>query len=242
MKHISSQFDEELKQLDNQIARLGGLAEMQLSAAIETLALLDRERVASIVAADQELDDIEAEIEQLVIRMIALRQPVAEDLRILMAAMKISSNLERIGDYAKNIAKRTTILAEAPPPQSIGSVCRLGRMVQGLIHNVLDAYLNRDSAMAEDVRQRDEEVDQMHSSLFREIISYMIEDPHQITTSSHLLFIAKNIERMGDHATNIAEKIIYLVEGRAPADERPKHDLSSVTAMKDIVVEDNTAS
>lgn len=239
MEHIHSQFDEELKHLDNQVARLGGLAEMQLGAAIEALALHDKSRIVAIIAGDDELDQIEAEIEQLVIRMIARRQPVAEDLRIVMSALKISSNLERIGDYAKNIAKRTTILVDARPAQPVGSICRLGRMVQGMIHNVLNAYLRRDAAVAEDVRLRDEEVDQMHSSLFREILTYMIEDPHQITPSSHLLFIAKNIERMGDHATNIAEKVIYLVEGRQPANERPKHDDSSVTAISDLVTQHN---
>jgi len=232
-ERISDIFDAELDRLDNMIAEMGGLAESQLARAIEALVRRDVEAAEAILPNDKKIDALEAEICEFTVKLVALRQLMADDLRIMVAALKVSSVIERIGDYAKNIAKRTHVLAKAPAMTSaLNTVSRMGGLVQEMITSVLDAYVARDIEMAEDVRQRDREVDLMHTSLFRELLTYMMEDPRNITPCTHLLFIAKNIERIGDHTTGIAEQIHFIVDGAVPGDERPKDDRSSFTLVE----------
>ena len=232
-EHIVKSFDEELLKLDNMVVEMGGLAESQLTDAISALVRRDAELAGRVVAKDRRIDDIETEIHNFVLRLLATRQPVAVDLRIILASLKISSSLERIGDYAKNIAKRTTPIAKVLAMGGTAqSIARMAAMVQGMIKNVLDAYINRDLDMAADVRARDEEVDQMHTSLFRELLTYMIEDPRNITAATHLVFTAKNVERIGDHATGIAEQVHFMVAGELPGEMRPKSDNASFTVAE----------
>lgn len=231
-EHTVKSFDEELRTLDSMISEMGGLAEAQLAAAIDCLVKRDSERAEKVVTADERIDDLEHEIDERAIRLVALRQPMAEDLRAIIAALKTSSVLERIGDYAKNIAKRTVALSQAPPVGPARSIARMGSLAQRMIKNVLDAYVQRDADKAEDVRQSDKDVDAMHTSLFRELLTYMMEDARSIGSCTHLLFVAKNIERIGDHATGIAENVIYLVRGDTVSHKRPKQDASSFTVVE----------
>jgi phosphate transport system protein len=231
-EHIVSSFDADLGRLDNMIAEMGGLAESQLARSIEALQKRDIEAAEKIVLADKRIDNLEDEIYEFTIKLIALRQPMADDLRIVISAIKISGVLERIGDYAKNMSKRTIVLKKSPAMGSaLNTVSRMGNLVQGMIKNALDAYISRDADMANDVRERDHEVDLLHSNLFRELLTYMMEDPRYITPCAHLLFVAKNIERIGDHATGIAEQAHFMVNGEMPHDDRPKGDSSSTTAV-----------
>jgi len=230
--HIVKSFDNELTQIDNGIAEMGGLCETQLADTIEALVRSDSDLAERVVIQDKRIDELEHEVNHHAVRLLALRQPMADDLRLAIAAMKTSSDLERIGDLAKNVAKRVAAVHEVARIASVGTIARMGRLVQAMIKTVLDAYIARDAEMAEDVRNQDAEVDQLHTSLFRELLTYMMEDPRQITACTHLLFIAKNVERMGDHATNIAESVIYLARGQSPAGERPKGDESSTTVVR----------
>lgn len=231
--HIVTSFENDLKRLDNIIAEMGGLAEVQLANAMEALMKRDTEKANLVVASDKQLDALEAEVDDLAVQMLALRQPMAQDLRIVITALRTASVIERIGDYAKNIAKRTVAISQAAPVGPTKTIGRMGKQVQSMIKNVLDAYITRDSAKAEDVRKSDGEVDALHTSLFRELLTYMMEDPQNITACTHLLFVAKNIERMGDHATNIAENVHFLVHGNAPIEERTKDDNSSYVVIED---------
>lgn len=230
--HIVKAFDEQLKRLGNLIAEMGGLAEVQLAGAIEAMSKRDLEQAERITAADQRIDDLELLVDQEAVSLLALRQPMAMDLREIVGALKAAGMLERIGDYAKNVAKRTAVLVEMAPVPSAQTVVRLGGLAQEMIKDVLDAYIARDADKAELVRQRDKELDALHTSIFRELLTYMMEDARSITACTHLLFIAKNIERIGDHATNIAEVVEFLVNGRVPADERIKEDVASFTLIK----------
>jgi phosphate transport system protein len=230
-EHIVKSFDDQLKRLENLIAEMGGMAEVQLAAAIDAMSRRDLERAARITAADQRIDDLEALVDQEVVAMLALRQPMAKDLREIVGALKAASMLERIGDYAKNVAKRTAALVEMPPVPSAQTVVRLGKLAQEMIKDVLDAYIARDADKADRVRQRDKELDALHTSIFRELLTYMMEDPRNITACTHLLFIAKNIERIGDHATNIAEVVVFIVHGRSSG-QRPKEDVTSFTVVQ----------
>lgn len=230
--HIVKSFDEQLKRLENLIAEMGGLAEVQLADAIEAMSKRDLEQAERTTAADQRIDELEMLVDQEAIALLALRQPMAMDLREIVGALKAAGMLERIGDYAKNVAKRTAVLVEMAPVPSAQTVVRLGGLAQEMIKDVLDAYIARDADKAELVRQRDKELDALHTSIFRELLTYMMEDPRSITACTHLLFIAKNIERIGDHATNIAEVVEFLVHGRVPADERIKEDVASFTLVK----------
>ncbi|NQV48672.1 MAG: phosphate signaling complex protein PhoU [Rhodospirillaceae bacterium] len=231
-EHIVTSFDEELKAIDTTLAEMGGMAEAQLAKAIQALVRRDADLAREVIAEDKRIDQLEAELDHDAIRLIALRQPMAEDLRMVITALKTSANLERIGDYAKNVAKRTITLAEMP---TVGSTThtieRMAVLAQGLVSSVLDAYVRRDVAAADEVRRRDEEVDHLHTSLFRELLTHMMEDPHNITACTHLLFIAKNVERIGDHATNIAEYVHFMVSGEILEDERPKGDKTSQTIV-----------
>jgi len=230
-EHIVKSFDDELSQLDNLVATMGGLAESQLHAALDALISRDVVTAEKIVADDKQIDGLEEEINIQAQNLLALRHPVADDLRLVIAGLKVSSDLERIGDYSKNIAKRTQILTGAPRLGTSNSIKRMGGIVETMICDVLDAYLARDMDKADDVRNRDEEVDALHSSLFRELLTYMMEDPRNISYCTHLLFVAKNIERMGDHVTNIAENVIFMVSGHRPSEARPKDDETPFTLV-----------
>ncbi len=236
--HIVKSFDDDLNHLVNMIAEMGGLAERQLADAISALSRRDEALATSVITQDKRLDMLEEDIDAQVIRMLALRQPQALDLRAVIVALKISAELERVGDYAKNVAKRTLTLMQAPSINpATNTIVRMGTIVGGMISNVIDAYLNSDIVKAKDVRARDADVDQLHTSLFRELLTYMMEDPRNITACTHLLFIAKNLERIGDHITNIAENVHFLVAGENFDDDRPKGDFSSSTI---VTVEGNT--
>jgi phosphate transport system protein len=223
--HIVRSFDDELGQITAEVARMGGLAESQIGEALDCVLRRDVALAEQVRERDKQLDQLELEIERKAIRLIALRQPMANDLRHAVAALKIASNLERCGDLAKNIAKRSLVLAgaEAATPLS-RSIDRLGRLVAGRLKDVLDAYTTSDIERAVAVWKRDEEIDSHYDSLFRELLTYMMGDPKMITPGAHLLFIAKNLERIGDHATNIAEIIHYELTGEEIGSDRPKMD------------------
>jgi phosphate transport system protein len=212
--HTVKSYDQQLSLLSRKILEMGGLVEQQLASASEALAARDIELAARVIEQDDRVDDLEEEIDKHAIRLLATRQPMAIDLRLIAMAMKISNDLERIGDYAVNIAKRIERLVKVPPVQSQYAIPRMAQITQAMIKDVLDAYLERDAARAVTAWHRDDEVDAMYESLFRELTTYMIEDPRNITACINLLFIAKNLERTGDHITNIAEKIHYMVHGQ----------------------------
>ena len=213
-EHIVKSYDQQLSLLSRKILEMGGLVEQQLASASEALATRDIEAAARVIEHDDRVDDLEEEIDKHAIRLLATRQPMAIDLRHIAMAMKISNDLERIGDYAVNIARRIERLVKVPPVQSQYAIPRMAQITQAMIKDVLDAYLERDAARAVTAWHRDDEVDAMYESLFRELSTYMLEDPRNITACINLLFIAKNLERTGDHITNIAEKIHYMVHGQ----------------------------
>jgi len=230
-EHIIKSYDEELGRLNRTIVEMGGLAESQLASAIEAVAKRDSALAAQVVAGDAQVDDLERELDNLAIRLLALRQPMARDLREIFAALKIGSDLERICDYAANVAKRSIALAQTPPIQPVHALPRMGTLALALIKDVIDSYVEKDADKALEVWRRDEELDEMYSSLFREFLTYMMEDPRNIGAYTHLLFMAKNIERIGDHAANIAEDLYYLVHGQPLTEARPKGDKSSLEVV-----------
>jgi phosphate transport system protein len=222
-EHTLKFFGEELNQLKAEVARMGGLAEAQVADAIEAVAGRDVPLAQALIGRDQKLDQMQADIEKKAIRMIALRQPVAQDLRRTVSALKMGWSLERTGDLAKNIAKRALVIAEAEPITPLTrSIERMGRMVAGRLKDALDAYTTGDLQRAMVVWNEDAEVDEQYNSLFRELLTYMMSDPRMISSCAHLLFIAKNLERVGDHATNIAEILYYEVTGEDMLGDRPK--------------------
>lgn len=224
-EHIVSGFDRDLEGIQAQIMRMGGLVEEAIAKATEALETRDLELARAVRAGDKAIDALDETVNDEAARIIAQRQPIASDLRTVLTVFRVSTNLERIGDYAKNIAKRTETIIDQPPVNGTGaSLRRMARQVELMLKDVLDAYIQRDVALAADVRARDIDVDQMYSALFREYLTFMMEDPRNITTCMHLHFMAKNIERMGDHVTSIAEQVIYLVTGDMPEDDRPKQD------------------
>jgi phosphate transport system protein len=225
--HTVSAYDKELENLRSSIARMGGLAEAQIAGAIDALFKRSADRAAQIVAGDQALDSLEIAIEKDAISILARRQPMASDLREIVSALKMSSILERIGDYAKNIAKRITAISDAQNVRIVRTVGDMAHLVQKMLKDVLDAYIDQDDVKALDVWERDTAVDDLYNSLFRELLTYMMEDPRLITPCTHLLFAAKNVERMGDHVTNLAEIVYYLVRGDLIEDTRPKTDTTS---------------
>jgi phosphate transport system protein len=229
--HIVKAYDEQLNRLTASISRMGGMAEMQVGNAIQAVMKRDTDFAAEVVESDQKIDDMEREIDDLAVQMLALRQPMAGDLRLIVGALRIASDLERIADYAANVAKRAIALSQMAPVRPVHAIPRMGQVVQAMIKDVLDAYVNRDVPKAVAVWNRDEELDEMYSSLFRELLTYMMEDPRNITASTHLLFIAKNIERIGDHATNIAETVHFFVMGKQLRTARPKGDESSFAVV-----------
>jgi phosphate transport system protein len=227
--HTVKSFDEDIASLRAIISQMGGLAEVQIDAAIDALVTRNVEAALQVVQADARIDALEAEAEALAVRIIALRAPLADDLREIIAALKMASVLERIGDYAKNIAKRASAMAAAQPIGPAVIVPEMARAVVGMIRDVLDAYVDRNPALAADVIGRDRGVDDFYNSLFRSLLTFMMENPHFITPSTHLLFVAKNLERIGDHATSVAEMVHYAVTGqRVP--ERPKSDDTALFA------------
>lgn len=229
--HIVSAFDEELTRLKRTIVEMGGVAEEQLDAAVRCVVRRDVALAASTVREDEKLDALERDIDLKAVRLLALRQPMAKDLREIIGALKIASDLERIGDYAANIAKRSIALSQVPAVRPISGLPRMAQLAREIISDVLDAYANNDLETATAVWHRDEEIDDLYTALFRETLTYMMEDPRNITPCTHLLFIAKNIERIGDHATNIAETLHFSVSGDAMETNRPKGDASSFTVV-----------
>lgn len=231
-EHIVKSFDEELEQLNQIVVRMGGLAEAQLADAILAVARHDGTLADRVIESDKAIDELEQELDSGAVAVLAKRQPMANDLRAVVAGLKIASDIERIGDYTKNIAKRVHALSQLPPVPPASAIPRMAALVQSIIKDTLDAYVARDAEKAIDVWRRDEEVDEMYTGLFRELLTYMMEDPRNITPCTHLLFIAKNIERMGDHATNIAETIHYMVTGRRMEGRRPKGDATSFQVVE----------
>ena len=229
--HTVKSYDEELTSLHEDILRMGGIAESQFAAAMQAIAKRDPNIAAETVRGDTKIDELNHIIDQRVVRMLALRQPMATDLREIVSSLKIAADIERIGDYSANIAKRAIAIAEMRPVRPITGIPRMGVLVRRLIKDVVDAYNNRDAELAMKVWARDEEVDDMYNSLFRETLTYMMEDPRNITPCTHLLFVAKNIERIGDHATNVAETIYFVVHGKRIGETRPKGDSSSFIVM-----------
>jgi len=224
-EHIVKSYEDELNALTAECARMGGLTEAQVADSLEAVVKRDQQLAGVVVSRDERLDGLEAEIERKAIRLIALRQPMANDLRRTVAAMKIANNLERVGDLAKNIAKRGLVIIESEPMTPLSrSIERMGRLVSARLKEVLDAYTSNDLDRAVAVWARDDEVDEHYNSLFRELLTYMMGDPRTITACAHLLFVAKNLERIGDHATNIAEIIHYEITGEEMISDRPKTD------------------
>ncbi len=229
-QHILSAFDRDLEATQALVVKMGGIVEQQILDAAQALEARDEELADEVRKRDKAVDALEEKINEEAARLIALRSPTASDLRIALSVIKIAASLERVGDYAKNIAKRSNVLMTMPPISgSTGAIRRMAQTVEAMLKDSLDSYIQRDAALAADVRARDVEVDQMYNALFREFLTYMLEDPRNITACMHLHFIAKNIERIGDHATSIAEQVIYLVTGEMPEEARPKTE--SVTAL-----------
>ncbi|SHG75191.1 phosphate transport system protein [Kaistia soli DSM 19436] len=231
-EHIVTRYDDELKDVQRRIAEMGGMAERLVDLSVRALTRLDTTMANSVIADDRRLDQVQRECEELAIMIIARRQPMALDLREVIGAMRISNDLERIGDLAKNIAKRVLALdGQFQSKRFITGVEHMAELSLAQLKDVLDAYAARDVNQAFEVWRRDADIDSMYTSLFRELLTYMMEDPRNITLCTHLLFCAKNIERIGDHATNIAETVHYVVTGEALTQDRPKQDESSVTSV-----------
>ncbi|MEA2776779.1 MAG: phosphate transport system protein [Acetobacteraceae bacterium] len=231
-EHLVKSFDNDLKRLRDMLTEMGGIVESQVAMAAE--AIMNRDSVAAtrVVEEDPKVDALEREVEQFVIRMLALRQPMAGDLRRVVAALKITGDLERIGDYAANVAKRSIVLGQYNLPYSLAGLAHMAHMVQEQLKSIIDALGTSDTAKAIEVWRSDRIVDDIYNALFRELITYMMEDPRNITPCTHLLFIAKNLERIGDHATNIAETVYYAVEGEVIPDARPKGDTSVFAVVR----------
>ena len=230
--HIVSSFEEELRALDNRLAEMGGLAERLVEQSFDALDQRDTKLAELAIASDRVIDRHERELEAQAIAMIGRRQPMALDLRQITTAMKIAGDLERVGDLAKNIAKRALAVANEPrPKQLMGGIQHMTEIAQQQLKDVLDAFAMRDADKAEAVWRNDAQLDAMYNSLFRELLTYMMEDPRNIGLCTHLLFAAKNLERIGDHATNIAETVYYLVNGTQLTEDRPKGDTTASTAI-----------
>ena len=231
-EHIVKSYEQELKHLAGLITEMGGMVESQVSLATNAVLDGDAELAAKVVEGDAKVDAMERDIEAFVIRLLALRQPVAGDLRQIVAALKMTGDLERIGDYAANVAKRSMVLGQFTLPFTLTGLANMGRLVQQNLKAMIDAIGENDADAAVAVWRSDEEVDGIYNALFRELITYMMEDPRNITPCTHLLFIAKNLERIGDHATNIAETLYYAVKGEPLTGTRPKGDTSAYAVVR----------
>jgi phosphate transport system protein len=229
--HLMKSFDQDLRRLRDMTVEMGGIVENQV--ALAAVAILDRDSTAAsrVVEEDPRVDALERDVEQFVIRMLALRQPVASDLRQAVAALKMTVDLERIGDYAANVAKRSIVLSQFTLPYSLAGLGHMARLVQENLKLTIDAIGENDDDKAMQVWRSDLMVDDIYTVIFRELITYMMEDPRNITPCTHLMFVAKNLERIGDHATNIAETIYYAVKGESLPDARPKGDSSAYAMM-----------
>ena len=232
-EHTAKAFDVDLQELSRMVAEMGGLTEKQIADAVDALSRRNPEQAQEIVKADLGVDALQREIEAKAVLTIARRQPMAVDLRELLGALRLCSDLERIGDLAKNIAKRVLVLdVELHSSRVIRGVQHMGTLVLAQLKQVLDSYAGRDLEQALAVWNGDEQIDAMCTSIFRELLTYMMEDPRNITPCIHLMFCAKNIERMGDHATNIAETVYYMIEGRSMPDLRPKGDTTTFGGLR----------
>ena len=232
-EHTAKAFDADLQGLSRMVAEMGGLTEKQIADAVDALSRRNPERAQQIVEADLGIDALQREIEAKAVLTIARRQPMAVDLRELLSALRLCSDLERIGDLAKNIAKRVLVLdVELHSSRVIRGVQHMGALVLAQLKQVLDSYAGRDLEKALAVWNGDEQIDAMCTSIFRELLTYMMEDPRNITPCIHLMFCAKNIERMGDHATNIAETVYYMIEGHSMPDLRPKGDTTTFGGLR----------
>ncbi len=232
-EHIVSSYDNDLQALRRRISEMGGIAEKMLVDAIQALVRRDTALAQAVIASDKRLDVLQREVEENAILTIARRQPLAVDLRETISAIRISGDVERIGDLAKNIAKRALAIgADFQPQKIVLGLQHMNDLVLGQLKDVLDSYAQQDTAKALDVWKRDGAIDALYTSLFRELLTYMMEDPRNISFCTHLLFCAKNIERIGDHTTNIAETVHYLVTGETLAIDRPKNDRSIDTGVE----------
>jgi phosphate transport system protein len=231
-EHIVRSYEEQLKRLRELVARMGGLAERQVADAAAALIRRDTEMATAVVGRDGEIDALETEIENFCVRLLALRQPMAGDLRLIVAAMKVSTDIERIGDYARNAAKRAIVVSQQPQLGSLNGFQWMARLVQENLKDAIDALVKEDAVAAERVWAADAPVDDIYNGIFREMLTHMMEDPRNITAATHLLFIAKNFERIGDHATNIAETVHYAVLGHMLPEDRPKSDASAYTVVR----------
>jgi phosphate transport system protein len=224
-QHTVKAFDQDIGELRGLISQMGGLAEQAIADAMLALQRQDVELAAEVRAADRRIDALEGEVERLAVRIIALRAPMANDLREVVAALKIAAVIERIGDYAKNIAKRVPLIESAQRIEPISTLPAMARLAAGMVHDVLDAFAARDANAALDICQRDHALDDFYDSIFRTLVTYMVENPKTISQVAHLLFVAKNLERIGDHATNVAEMIFFAATGARMTDrERPTLD------------------
>ena len=222
MPHIVSAFDNDLIAIQARITEMGGLAEDLLAKALDAVEKRDAALAKQVIEADKKLDSLELEVEEMAMTVIALRQPMAQDLRVLISALKICTTLERIGDLAKNISKRALTFSKAGPVKVTASIVRMGRATLAQLGEVLNAYSARDTEAAVAVWRKDVDIDEMYNALFREVVTYMMEDSRMIGMGSQLLFIAKNLERIGDHTTHISEMIYYITRGEPLGDDRPK--------------------
>jgi phosphate transport system protein len=228
--HTVKAFDRELDQLRGLIAEMGGLAEAAIREAMRALVQRDTEAARRVVENDKKIDDLEGEIERSAVQIIALRAPMADDLRDVVAALKIAGVVERIGDYAKNIAKRVPVIEETRNIQPLSLLPEMARIAGEMVNNVLDAYAARDAEKALEVCHRDKAVDDFYNSIFRTLLTFMMEDSHNITAATHLLFIAKNLERIGDHATNVAEMVYFAATGQHMGDRVKGDDPTQLDA------------
>ncbi len=222
MAHIVSAFDEDLIQVQARISEMGGICEELLAKALQSVQTRDADLARSVISRDKALDAMEIALEETVVKVIALRQPVAADLRVLIAAMKIAATLERIGDLAKNIAKRAIPLSSVKTVKPTTSIVRMGRQTLAQLSDVLNAHASRDLDLAVQIWNQDYELDELYNAIFREVVTYMVEDSRLIGVGAQLMFIAKNLERIGDHSTHIAEMVYYIVTGDTLGDDRPK--------------------
>ena len=239
-EHTSTAFDSDLKDLGRLVAEMGGLAEKQVFEAVEALTRRDNERARWVISADVTVDADQRLIEERAVEIIARRQPVAVDLRCLVAILRIAGEVERIGDLAANIGKRIpTIHGDYRPPRAMRGIVHMTTLLLGQLRDVLDSFVHRDLEKAMKVWSGDNELDRLYTSLFRELLGYMMEDPATVTLGIHLLFCTKNLERIGDHATNIAEAVSYMITGNTMLQERPKADVTSdITSAPAISVTD----
>jgi len=231
-EHMVKSYDQELNRLRALITEMGGLIESEVAQACQAVLERDQDAASVVVETDPKVDALELQVQQFVVKLLALRQPMAQDLRLIVACLRMTSDLERIGDYAANVAKRSLVLGQFSLPFTLSGISNMGRLVQQNLKAVIDAIGDNDAEAALEVWRSDEDIDSIYNALFRELITYMMEDPRNITPCTHLLFIAKNLERIGDHATNIAETLYYAVKGEPLSGIRPKGDTSAYAVVR----------